>query len=378
MPDLAAPRAPKNVATRAVLLAAALIVAGLLFEQLVTLLLAILITIIIAIPISGVATRLERFKVPRWLGAMAALLAGLAVVGGLLALVIPPFVEQTREFVEDVPGAVKDLQDRFREATGAGPSRAGTDVQDYLQSFVDQPAKLIRPITSIGLGIAGALASLVLVLVTAYYVAVNPQPLVDGALRLFPPPRRAWASRILERLRQAYIGWLRGVAVDMVVTFVLLYAGLTVIGLDFALVFAVFSAFLVVIPYFGAFIAGIPPILFALADSPSKALLALVVYVATQQIEGNVIIPIVMSRQLKLHPAVIAIGVVVVGKLFGFVGLFVAVPILSTIFILSEEMWVRSIEQADEERRMPEGLELPAGAEIEQPPEPRSAAPARS
>jgi len=377
MPDLAAPRAPKNVATRAVLLAAALIVAGLLFEQLVTLLLAILITIIIAIPISGVATRLERFKVPRWLGAMAALLAGLAVVGGLLALVIPPFVEQTREFVEDVPGAVKDLQDRFREATGAGPSRAGTDVQDYLQSFVDQPAKLIRPITSIGLGIAGALASLVLVLVTAYYVAVKPQPLVDGALRLFPPPRRAWASRILERLRQAYIGWLRGVAVDMVVTFVLLYAGLTVIGLDFALVFAVFSAFLVVIPYFGAFIAGIPPILFALADSPSKALLALVVYVATQQIEGNVIIPIVMSRQLKLHPAVIAIGVVVVGKLFGFVGLFVAVPILSTILILSEEMWVRSIEQADEERRMPEGLELPTGAELEQPPEPRSAAPAR-
>ena len=378
MPDLAAPRAPKNVATRAVLLAAALIVAGLLFKQLVALLLAVLITVIIAIPISGIATRLERFKVPRWLGALAALLAGLAAVGGLLALVIPPFVEQTREFVEDVPGAVKDLQDRFREATGAGPSRAGTDVQDYLQSFVDQPAKLIRPITSIGLGIAGALASLVLVLVTAYYVAVNPQPLVDGALRLFPPPRRAWASRILERLRQAYIGWLRGVAVDMVVTFVLLYAGLTVIGLDFALVFAVFSAFLVVIPYFGAFIAGIPPILFALADSPSKALLALVVYVATQQIEGNVIIPIVMSRQLKLHPAVIAIGVVVVGKLFGFVGLFVAVPILSTILILSEEMWVRSIEQADEERRMPEGLELPAGAEIEQPPEPRSAAPARS
>lgn len=378
MPDLAAPRAPKNVAIRAVLLAAALIVAGLLFRQLVALLLAVLITVIIAIPISGIATRLERFKVPRWLGALAALLAGLAVVGALLALVIPPFVEQTREFVEDVPGAVKDLQDRFREATGAGPSRAGTDVQDYLQSFVDQPAKLIRPITSIGLGIAGALASLVLVLVTAYYVAVNPQPLVDGALRLFPPPRRAWASRILERLRQAYIGWLRGVAVDMVVTFVLLYAGLTVIGLDFALVFAVFSAFLVVIPYFGAFIAGIPPILFALADSPSKALLALVVYVATQQIEGNVIIPIVMSRQLKLHPAVIAIGVVVVGKLFGFVGLFVAVPILSTILILSEEMWVRSIEQADEERRMPEGLELPAGAEIEQPPEPRSAAPARS
>ncbi len=378
MPDLAAPRAPKNVVTRAVLLAAALIVAGLLFKQLVTLLLAILITVIIAIPISGVATRLERFKVPRWLGALAALLAGLAVVAALLALVIPPFVEQTREFVEDIPAAFDDLQSRFQKATGTEQSSAGMDIQDYLQGFVDQPEKLIRPITSIGLGIAGALASLLLVLVTAYYTAVNPQPLVDGVLRLFPPMRRTWAHRLLERLRQAYIGWLRGVAVDMVVTFVLLYAGLTIIGLDFALVFAVFSALLVVIPYFGSFIAGIPPVLFALADSPSKALLALGVFVLSQQIEGNVIIPIVMSRQLKLHPAVIAVGVVVVGKLFGFVGLFVAVPILSTIMILAEEVWVSSIEQADEERRLPEGLELPSGAELEQPPEPRSAAPAPS
>ena len=68
--------------------------------------------------------------------------------------------------------------------------------------------------------------------------------------------------------------------------------------------------------------------LFALTDSPGKALLVLVVYIAVQQIESNVMIPLVMSRAVQLHPAVIAIGVVVVGQLFGIVGLFVAVPIL--------------------------------------------------
>ncbi len=371
MPDLAAPQAPKNVAMRAVLLAAALLVAGLLFEQLVTLLLGIFITIIIAIPLSGCASRLERLRVPRWLGVLVGLLAGLAVVAGVLALVIPPFVEQTRQFVESIPATFDDLRGRFAQATGSADSGPATDVQDYLQTFIDRPERLIGPLTSIGLGIAGVIGSLVLVLVTAYYIAINPQPLIGGAVRLFPPPRRAWASRLLERLREAYVGWLHGVAVDMVVTFFLLYAGLSIIGLDFALVFAVFSALLVVIPYFGAFLGGIPPVLFALSDSPSKALLALVVYVAVQQIEGNVIIPLVMSRQLKLHPAVIALGVVVVGKLFGFLGLFVAVPILSTMLILADELWVRSIEQADEERRMPEGLELPTGAELEQPPEPR-------
>ena len=72
-----------------------------------------------------------------------------------------------------------------------------------------------------------------------------------------------------------------------------------------------------------------PPTLFALTDSPGKALVVLGAYVLVQQIESNVTIPVVMAQRVRLHPAVIAIGVVVVGQLFGFVGLFVAVPILS-------------------------------------------------
>ena len=125
------------------------------------------------------------------------------------------------------------------------------------------------------------------------------------------------------------MGWLQGVLIDMFVTGVLLYLGLTLIGLDFAIFFAVFSALLVVIPYFGAVIGAVPVFLFALADSPTNAVLALVVYIVVQQIEGNVIIPLVMAQRVKLHPALIAIGVVLVGQLFGFIGLFVAVPILS-------------------------------------------------
>jgi predicted PurR-regulated permease PerM len=75
-----------------------------------------------------------------------------------------------------------------------------------------------------------------------------------------------------------------------------------------------------------------------------------------------VIIPVVMSRTVKLHPAVIAIGVVIVGKLFGFVGLFVAVPILTTFTILVEEVWIRALEERDEEH-VPEGLELATTAQ---------------
>ena len=140
---------------------------------------------------------------------------------------------------------------------------------------------------------------------------------------------------------------MEGVAIDMLATFVLLWIGLTIIGLDYAIFFAVLSALLVVVPYFGAIAGAVPPVLFALTDSPGKALLALVVYIAVQQFESNITIPLVMSQRVRMHPAMVAIGVVVVGQLFGFVGLFVAVPILSLIVITTEEFWVKPIEESD-------------------------------
>jgi predicted PurR-regulated permease PerM len=169
---------------------------------------------------------------------------------------------------------------------------------------------------------------------------------------------------------------MQGVAIDMLVTGVMLYVALTIVGLDFAIFFAVLSALLVVVPYFGAIAGAIPPTLFALTDSPGKALLVLGAYILVQQLESNVTIPVIMAQRVRLHPAVIAIGVVVVGQLFGFVGLFVAVPILSLIIIAVEEFWVKPIEEGHSEKRRSE-LELPDQLEEQLTPDPEEAPPLR-
>jgi predicted PurR-regulated permease PerM len=341
-------RSTAHVVYRAVLLAAALLVLGLVFRHLVTLLLAVLTTVIIAIPLAAAADRLERRGIPRHLGALLALLGGVLVLGIVIALLIPPFTDQTDEFVQDVPGITNDLRDLAADVTGTEPGEFGDRVQDFVRRYREDPARLIGPLTSIGLNVAGVLGALLLILITAYYMAVNPRPLLDGLVRLVPPSRRPHALRIMGRLREAWIGWMAGVAVDMLVTGTLVYVALTIVGLDFAVFFAVLSALLVVIPYFGAIAGAIPPILFALTDSPTKALIVLGVYVLVQQLESNVIIPLVMSQTVKLHPALIAIGVVVVGQLFGFVGLFVAVPILSLLQIGVDELWVKSLEEPEQ------------------------------
>lgn len=365
-----------QVIYRAVLLAAGLLLFGLLFRQLVTLLLAILMTVIVAIPLASAARRLERFGIPRPVGALLALLAGIGALVLLVYLLIPPFVDQTNQFVDDVPAIVKDLERVYADVTGQNAGEVGDKVQRFVERYTDQPDRLIGPITSIGLNLAGVMGALVLILITGYYMAIRPEPLVEGLIRLAPPPRREHVRHVLRRIRASWIGWMEGVAIDMLVTGVLLYVALELVGLDFAIFFAVMSALLVVVPYFGAIAGAIPTTLFALTDSPGTALVVLAAYVLVQLIESNVTIPMIMAQRVRLHPAVIAIGVVVVGQLFGFVGLFVAVPILSLIIISVEEFWIKPIEEGHAEQRRSD-IELPEPVEQELAPADGEAPPLR-
>jgi predicted PurR-regulated permease PerM len=332
-------------AVRAVLLAAALVAAWMLFRELASLFVLVVITIVLALPLEAAATRLERRRVPRFVGALLALVTIIGVVGGVLYLAIPPFVSELQRFADQLPGLVDQLRARLGASGSTEPGATGQSLQRSVQHVLDKPQGLLGPIAQVGVGVAGALGAIVLVLVGAFYMAINPRPLVDGTLRLFPPDRREWVEDAMTDIRGQWIGWQYGVLIDMVVTAVLLYVGLSLVGLDYALVFAILSALCVVVPYFGSVAGGVPPVLFALAErSVTTALITLGVYLLVQQIEGNIIIPMVMARAVSLHPAVVLVGVVLVGNLLGFVGLIVAVPIISATIIVVRELWVRRLE----------------------------------
>jgi predicted PurR-regulated permease PerM len=302
-------------------------------------------TVLISIPLTGAANRLERYREPRPLGALAGLLSGVVVIAIVFWILIPPFVDQTNEFIDAVPGIVDDLGQVVSDVTGEEPQQVGDDVQSFLEGYTDDPDRFLGPLTSIGINVLAALGAILFMVITAMYIAIRPQPLVDGILSLVPPARREHARQIMQRLLASWIGWLQGVVADMLISGTLLFIGLTVVDLEFAIFFAVLTALLVVIPYFGAIVGALPPVLFALTDSPGKALLVLGIYIAVQQVEGNLLIPLIMSNRVKLHPALIAIGVLVVAQLFGFIGLFVAVPIISIAVILAEELWVKPTEE---------------------------------
>lgn len=339
---------------RMVLLAFGLVVTGLVFRQLVSLVLAVLIVVIIALPLSSVAGQLSRLGVPRAIGASIALLLGLALIGGLVTLFVPVFSHQVNQFVDSLPSITDSLRHRLAGLTGTSPTKIGTQIQHFVDGYTQHPTKLLGPLESLGASLATALAATVVVLLTALYTAIHPQPLRDGMVRMVPPARRLGAERVLDRLRAAYLGWLRGLALGMVVLGGVTYLGLRLAGLNFAVFFAIFTAIAMIIPYFGALISSVPPILYALTISPGKAIVVAIIYLVAHQLEGNVIEPLVVARTVHLHPAVVAVGVVAVDQLFGFVGLIVAVPIIATVKILIEELWVNPLERRAAARMLDE------------------------
>ena len=337
-------RITPSVLYRMVLLAFGLVVLGLIFRQLITLVLGVLIVVIIASPLSACACALQRLLFPRAFGALLALLIGLGAIGGLVALLVPVFSHEINQFANSLPATVDALRHRIGALTGTSATHVGQQIQKFVNSYTQHPSKLLGPLESIGSGVVAAVGAIIVVLLTALYTAIHPDPLVSGVVRLAPPTRRAAARVILTRLRIAYLGWLRGLVIGMLILGGLTYLGLMIVGLQFALFFAVFTAVAMIIPYFGALVSSIPPILYALTISPGKAIVVAIIYIVAHQVESNMIQPLVVARVVELHPAVVAVGVVAVDQLFGFVGLIVAVPILVTIKILIEELWIRPIE----------------------------------
>ena len=332
---------------RAVLLAFGLAVGALIFEQIVSLVLAVLIVIVIALPLSAFAGALQRVGIPRAIGAVLGLLLGLAAIAGLVALIVPIFNQEINQFASSLPHIVDTLRHRLGRLTGTSPSHVGKQAQHFVDTYTQHPDKLLGPLESIGASVVGVLAAIIVVLLTALYTAIHPEPLATGVVRMAPPSKRPQAEHILARLRVAYLGWLRGLCVGMVVLGGVTYVGLQIVGLPFAAFFAVFTAVAMIVPYFGALVSSIPPILYALTLSPGKAVIVAAIYVGAHQLESNVIQPLVVARTVQLHPALVAVGVVAVDQLFGFVGLIIAVPILATVKILVEELWIKPVEHSD-------------------------------
>ena len=310
--------------------------------------LAFLLTILLSIILSAPVNYLARRGWPRTWGVLA-VIAALAAMLWLFGLALVPAVEtQSREFVEAFPTLLEealDLANRLQSFFGLG-TQIGLDPQSLSsvgREFLT--GSTVSTAAGVGLTAATVVSLAVVVFISTIYLVIRPEPWVNGFVSLFPAGWRQRTREVLQILYQTVQRWFLGQLAAMTFIAVFWAISLSLIGVPFALLLGIFSGLISFIPYLGALISVVLPVLLALISDPFSAVWVILAFIIIQQIEGNLLQPIVMSRAVDLHPALVIFAILVMGTLFGLIGVFLAVPLVAVLQVLVRELWVKKMDQ---------------------------------
>ncbi|MDQ3892359.1 MAG: AI-2E family transporter [Actinomycetota bacterium] len=326
----------------------ALLVALYFVYQIGAVVLVLLLTLLFSIIISGPVDYLARKGIGRSLGTLI-VLGGLSLALTLASLALVPAIEdQAQQLVEDLPALLSTVQwpaEELQSSIGLEVDFTPDPQQvlDSARNFLSGGA--ISTFVSVGASVANIVSFGVVVLISTIFAVARPEPLVNGFVALYPA---GWRERVREILKEMYKNvqrWFLGQLVSMTVIGLLFTVSLFMIGIPFALLLGILSGLLAFIPFIGPLISVIPPILLALADEPVRALWVILAYAGIQFVEGNIIQPVVMSRVVSLHPVIIIFALLIMGTLFGFVGVLIAIPLTAALHVLVREMWIKRMDE---------------------------------
>ena len=220
---------------------------------------------------------------------------------------------------------------------------------EAVMSRVPPPAKvldggvgkdLFARLTGVVSTLFGAVTNVLIILVVGLYAALDRGLYVRGLVRLFPKDRRRRTREVLEALGRAMRYWLAGRFASMAVVGLLTGLGLWVAGVPLPLTLGVIAGLLEFIPYIGPILSYIPGVLVGLTVSSSTALAAAGVYLGVQFLESYVVTPLILKRAVELPPVVLLFSQVLLGLLFGLLGIMLAEPVAVAVILLVQALYV--------------------------------------
>lgn len=318
-------------------------------QQLILLLFA---AVLLANALNVLVRQFVRWGVQRGMAVFLAAIAVLVFLLGAVLIIVPPFIEQFQEVIELIPQGIDRLNeslDRLDEFLASDVPRIPNleELFDRLQPLFDRLVNSSLNLLGGGLSFLGGgfsvLLNLLLVVVLALMLLADPQPYREGFVRLFPSfyRRRVW--QVLDLCEEALRGWLVGIAFNMAIISVLSFAGLLILRVKLALAQALLAGLLTFVPNIGPALSVIPPFAIGLLDAPWKGIAVLILYTIIQQVEGNILTPLVMAQQVSLLPAITLLAQLFFATFFGFLGLLLALPLTVIGQVWIKEMLVKDI-----------------------------------
>jgi predicted PurR-regulated permease PerM len=354
-PAAAAAATPQAEAAflRRVLIIAAVVGVALLLWAVRGALLLLFGAVVIAVLLLAVARPFrDRLGMPHW----AALLAGGGAIPAMLALATWLVGSQVRTQIsvlgQRLPEAAQSLEQRFglelpdfsekegQEAAAKAASRAANS-GGGATAGLSELGDAVGRIAAFGAVVLDALSALLLAVVGGVYLAVDPASHRRGMVALLPKSQQARADDFLQTCGRALNGWLLATLASMAAVGMLVGLGTWAIGLPAPLALGLFAALAEIVPVIGPIIGAVPALLLALGGSGTTVLWTVLLFLAVQQLEANLLQPLLQQRMADVPPVLLLLSVVAVGTVLGFGGLVLAAPITVVAFVAVQKLYVR-------------------------------------
>jgi putative permease len=286
---------------------------------------------------------LENRRVPRGAAVAIVVLALVAMVVTIVVFAIPPVANQVEGLIRSAPVTWQNIRARMVSLAQSYPAvRDALPQSDEIAGQIGNAAGAVgNVVLKSTLGFVGGILSVALALLVLVFVLIRPRPLVVGYLALVPDRYHDRAYRTLARMMRQMQAWARGVAINGCITGVSIGVGLWLIGVQPALMFGAFAFLGEFVPNIGAFLVSIPILFFALSLGATKFWLVLGLIILVYQVELNLLVPVVLGKEMRLHPVNILFFTLAMASLFGLVGAILAVPAAALVEIVIDEFYLR-------------------------------------
>ena len=298
-------------------------------------------SLVLAAAILPAARALERYRIPRG----ATVLGVYIVAAGLLSLMgrllWPALSEQGHQFMDQLPRMIDNVRDWLGTARLWVEQWAGSIPAPKRENVEGVVGAVLGNTFAFTAGAVGAVVGFLAILIVTAYLVIDAELVGQGLLRLIPPRHRSDVAALAPPVLDRMGAYVRGqLAVSLCVGAMLAIA-LSILGVKYALLIGALAALLNVVPWIGSFVASILGILAALNESFTLALLTAGVFIASNLVEGKLLVPYLVGRATGLHPLSVLIGLLAGAHLAGLVGALVAVPLMAAAWEIVDRIYVQ-------------------------------------
>lgn len=280
----------------------------------------------------------RKLKVPRAIGAFILILILLLIFTGLFVLAGKIVADQWQTFREQIPFLISRIEQWWNELMRNYPL-INQELSDL--SFGEGlKGGALRLMKGLGTGVS-LVAGFVLAFFIALYTAIHSDEYFKGWISLFPRRHQGQVSHLSIKSADVLRKWFSAQLLDMAIVGGMTALGLWLVGVDYWAIFGAMTGILAIIPYFGTLVTLLLATLVTAASQPDQTLWVLLVFLVVQQIEGNLILPIIMKERVKLPEAPLLFFIILMSLWFGALGIVIApglFAIVRTLYIeLSKE-----------------------------------------